>query len=227
MLTHLSSKAALGISIDPQMERIWIAIKRYLYDRYPDHYVETYDESYDGFYYESYDDLGNDSTYNLIQLLLHVGAEVNPSNGELPLSAAAKFGDIDLVALLIRAGADVNATDENGFGPLSKAVRSNYIDDRDMVAIAHQLLDAGADVNARPYRLYERDEFDEDESMIDLLLQHGASVSAHSLISAIQNIAWEKNTASSSGSWSRKYARTGGKSGRGGGGDDSSASTYC
>ena len=79
---------------DGQLSLLTTAIKRYLYGCYHDGYI----------YIEDYNSLDDSSTYDLIQLLLDEGAEVNSNNRELPLRAAASFGAVDLVDLLIREG---------------------------------------------------------------------------------------------------------------------------
>lgn len=77
--------------------------------------------------------------------LLAAGAEVNVRTiyGETPLHFAASGKSYDEVAMLITAGADVNAADENGATAMMRATL--YERDRDNLIL---LLDVGADVNA-------------------------------------------------------------------------------
>jgi uncharacterized protein len=63
-------------------------------------------------------------------------------SGREPLHYAALEDDADLVLLLLRQGADVNATDRDGFTPLHFAAQSYA------VAAAEFLLSNGADVHA-------------------------------------------------------------------------------
>lgn len=55
-----------------------------------------------------------------------------------PLISAVAGSDAEIVALLLKAGADVNATDEDGFSPLAAAIRRS---DPKKMAL---LLNAGA-----------------------------------------------------------------------------------
>lgn len=60
-----------------------------------------------------------------------------------PLLAAAMFGDVDAVGLLLELGADVHGRDENGISALHRAVQSGS------PALVDRLLAAGADPNLR------------------------------------------------------------------------------
>lgn len=48
-----------------------------------------------------------------MRLLLDAGADVNLAGGWVPLGAAVLKNDLDLVRLLVRRGAHVNAKDRN------------------------------------------------------------------------------------------------------------------
>lgn len=72
--------------------------------------------------------------------------EARDSDGSTPLHCATWKGHPDVVALLLEAGADVNAQNQNdhwGTTPLHAAAHANQ------VAIAQMLIDHGADLNAR------------------------------------------------------------------------------
>jgi ankyrin repeat protein len=128
------------------------------------------------------------SHVELVQLLLGAGAYVNSPaapRGTSALVAAIKMHDFGIVALLIEAGADVNAhcastsyiiQDKTGETPLEAAAG------RGLVKIATMLLNAGAQVNSHTvgseftalgYALrFSRAE------MVRLLLDHGADLNA-------------------------------------------------
>src|SRR4026209_1805875 len=90
-------------------------------------------------------------------MLLAKGADVNrASKDTTALLLALSMGDTDMVRLLIRHGADVNAVSPRGELPLRAIIRErlrrNRFDDelrREDVEKMRLLLDAGADVRAR------------------------------------------------------------------------------
>lgn len=63
--------------------------------------------------------------------------------GESPLHSAVKSGNTELVKVLIEAGADVNARDQNKSTPLLEAAAKKN------ARAANMLIEAGADLNAR------------------------------------------------------------------------------
>jgi ankyrin repeat protein len=66
---------------------------------------------------------------DIVKLLLEKGADPNDreeSRGRTPLHMAAEYGDIELVDLLIRYRADVNAPDRDGNTPLHYAVMRGH-----------------------------------------------------------------------------------------------------
>jgi ankyrin repeat protein len=72
--------------------------------------------------------------------------DARDKDGSTPLHCAVWKGHEEVVALLVRAGADVNAHNENdhwGTTPLHAAAHANQS------AIAQLLIDHGADINAR------------------------------------------------------------------------------
>ena len=59
------------------------------------------------------------------------------------LHRAASAGEVDVIPVLVRAGADVNATNKDGATPLHRAASAGEVD------VIPVLVQAGADVNAR------------------------------------------------------------------------------
>jgi ankyrin repeat protein len=64
-----------------------------------------------------------------IDHLLGLGAHINTldSMDRSPLSCVAKEGNLDLVKLLIKSGADVNFTSDEGWGPVYQAMRADQV----------------------------------------------------------------------------------------------------
>jgi hypothetical protein len=99
-------------------------------------------------------------------------ATTTDDEGRTPLHIAAGAGALELVDLLIRKGADLNARDSSGSTPLLKSVFSN-------AAVTTRLLEAGADVNAS-----DKDgctalmvsAMGGDLARMELLIRHGAEV---------------------------------------------------
>lgn len=80
-----------------------------------------------------------------VQMLLASGADCDARNadGSTALTLAAHTDRPDIVDALIKAGADVNATDERGWGPLMKAVYNPDVD-RGFPDVVDTLIRAGA-----------------------------------------------------------------------------------
>lgn len=81
--------------------------------------------------------------------LLDAGADINVRNykGQSALHCASKAGFIEVVRLLIKRGANVDAQDNQGSTPLATALRSSIKDKAALVSIAEDLLSCGADVD--------------------------------------------------------------------------------
>jgi ankyrin repeat protein len=75
-----------------------------------------------------------------LKTMIAAGANVNP-DGCFLLTKAARYADIPMMKELIRAGADINAADENGNTPLLMAIK--MID----IAPVKELISAGVDLN--------------------------------------------------------------------------------
>jgi ankyrin repeat protein len=98
------------------------------------------------------------------------------SEGFAPLHLAAFFGGADAVRLLLAAGADPNADDDNALGvrPLHSAAA---VSDHGAV---RALLDAGADPDARQrggFTALHAAAHSDDAELASLLLDHGADPS--------------------------------------------------
>jgi ankyrin repeat protein len=85
----------------------------------------------------------NEPNLNLISDLIVLGANLDWQGEEnynyTPLHVAAWFGRVEIVRMLIDAGADVNLQDTDGWAPLHWAAM------RGQVEIARMLIGAGAD----------------------------------------------------------------------------------
>jgi ankyrin repeat protein len=130
----------------------------------------------------------------LVRILLHAGAAVNPGFGESPLADAANSGHVELVTLLIAEGADVHFSDEvNISTPLMKAVQCDLdIPDRDVISIVRTLLQAGADAQACVSHddcfvtVLEAAIPRKSVELIQLLLDNGARVTQSAFITAVE-----------------------------------------
>lgn len=103
-------------------------------------------------------------------------AVATDDDGRTPLQLAAAHGHVELCAVLLEAGADVNAADEDGETPLHSAIRRNQL------AAAGLLLQRGADTEARnaygrtPLLLVARETGNLE--MARVLIDAGANVNA-------------------------------------------------
>ena len=115
-----------------------------------------------------------------LRLLLDAGANpgIAASNGQTPLMAAARRGDVTAMALLVGKGADVNAKSGAGETALTTAAANG-----DPRAVAF-LLERGADVNARSKRnetaLGNAGTAGVEET-VRLLLERGADVNSRNV----------------------------------------------
>lgn len=93
-----------------------------------------------------------DATLNIdvktVQELLDDGADPNKGNDDsTPIMGAAEVGSVEIVTVLLRAGADPKRKTEDDDTPLTILATNN-----DNVAAAELLLEAGVDPCARPTR---------------------------------------------------------------------------
>ncbi len=104
-------------------------------------------------YPEDWGPLQEASTFDIemVRLLLERGANINGGTMMPALHAAVTKGPKEIVELLIREGADINAKDKWGGTPLYWSVNdlyfSNRNEDRDSIDIMNLLIANGADVN--------------------------------------------------------------------------------
>ncbi len=85
----------------------------------------------------------------IIDRIIKVNVNVTDDKGNTALMWAVKKGNLDLVKKLIKAKADVNAFNDNGFTPLLIFCAEYYKDiTPKLYAILYELLDAGANINA-------------------------------------------------------------------------------
>jgi len=107
------------------------------------------------------------------------GANVNAiSCGITPLMMSASNGNIEVITILLKAGADVNAKGEAGLTPLMKAV---WMDTNPEVITT--LYKAGADINARSENgitplMWAAKSYYSNPEVIRTLLEFGANPKA-------------------------------------------------
>ncbi len=115
------------------------------------------------------------STGNVEVVKQWIDLGVNVDRG---ISYAIGFGHLDILELLIRAGADVNGKDEEGMTPLMTAI------DRGQKRIVEFLLAEGADVNLKEDMMggtpLMAAAFQGKKEMVALLIAKGAKVNARS-----------------------------------------------
>jgi ankyrin repeat protein len=130
-----------------------------------------------------------------VRILLNAGAVVNPGSGESPLASAADWGHVEVVGLLVSAGADVNIVigdDDYTSTPLMKAIRCELtIPDGDVISMVRILLLAGADpqgvaiFDGEAETPLEAAMGRESIELIQLLLDNGARVTKGSFVQAV------------------------------------------
>lgn len=112
---------------------------------------------------------------NTVRGFLNQGMNVNNKVGagiSTPIGLAAQFGHTDIVRLLIRAGANVNIRDINGWTPLMWAATKGYLE------IVRLLIQAGANVNNRSngWSVLQRAIATNHRAVVRTLIQAGAHV---------------------------------------------------
>lgn len=120
---------------------------------------------------------------SVIDLLIENGASVNhklKNSGRTPLHQAVSSGRLKVVKSLIRAGAHINATDDelstplhviNAFRDSSEETDNFNSTADDFYAIAVLLIDNGADVNAKDaYRYTPLDRIENERSKFSTYL---------------------------------------------------------
>ena len=126
------------------------------------------------------------SNFQIVQLLLHAGADVNGRTvkvcenlvgGETPLHVAAAAGPVEIADLLLKTGAELEAKDEYGETPIMHALGLAVLS----VDMVRFLIKCGANVNvvAGDYSLLDVLSFSEEdrrvkEKIYHILIQDGA-----------------------------------------------------
>ena len=104
--------------------------------------------------------------------------KIYSGEGFTPLAIAAYDGKANIIPILLRFGADIKTRDKNGNTPLILVTRLS--DQKNAVAVAKQLLDAGIDINAQNNNgetaLY-RAVLKKNYALIRFLIENGADAS--------------------------------------------------
>lgn len=146
-------------------------------------------------HFDSYGEIMDHVEIELVQILLHAGANVNPTPDSSPLLEAAAVAHVELVTVLLTAGADPNFSDRfEGSTPLMCAIRSDE-DIADIIKIARQLLQAGADASATSrdeggeVSVLEHALYCNSTELIQMLVDAGAHITEPTLIGAVTSCA--------------------------------------
>jgi ankyrin repeat protein len=117
--------------------------------------------------------------FQLAQILHRNGSSVAPRgySYNTPLHAAAYYGDLEMVQILLEYGVDVNTQNDAGCTPLDFASRNGHRNDSRVVQL---LIEHGADPNTRASRsgfapLHRASENGRIE-VVRVLIEHGANV---------------------------------------------------
>lgn len=99
---------------------------------------------------------GHHDTANVL-LSNNADPDLTDDYGMSALTIAAQKGDSKMVEALLKAGANIEHADNNGWRPLHSALRATAISDADRLATVNVLLKYGADPNASNPGGFERD----------------------------------------------------------------------
>ena len=135
---------------------------------------------------EDFIDLCQSGTPKKVEAAIKAGTDVNARytgctggqfKGVTPLMLAARNRNAEFLDILIQAGADVNAEDDDSWTPLTFAASFNKNPE-----VLSVLIQAGADVNARDSDdwtvLMYAARFNENPEVLNVLIQAGADVNA-------------------------------------------------
>ncbi|XP_055995316.1 ankyrin repeat and sterile alpha motif domain-containing protein 1B-like [Ostrea edulis] len=95
----------------------------------------------------------------VVKILIDAGSEIDTQdkNGWTALHCAAYWSKPDVVKCLLKYGADVHIQNKDQRTALHETARSQQMGDFDLGEIAHGLIEAGSDVNAKSSDLGEAD----------------------------------------------------------------------
>ncbi|GBP85350.1 Kinase D-interacting substrate of 220 kDa B [Eumeta japonica] len=131
-------------------------------------------------YYKTLAQLVNDDNTAELQQYLANNKNINvddrDENNATALMVASERGRAEAVRLLVAAGADPNATDADGWGPVALAARAGH------APVVRELLDAGAKVDPRDcggWTPLMWASYKGHEEVVAFLLEKGADVHAH------------------------------------------------
>ena len=104
----------------------------------------------------------------ILDMLLTAGGDINQNDGELLFSAVIHGGSIEVIELLVKRGADVNSSREDGWTVLMEACKGNRIYHvPDVPGLVNLLLDLGADPNKTCKGMYALNYARKDDKLRD------------------------------------------------------------
>ena len=116
------------------------------------------------------------------RMAIFAGADVNCSpSGETPLGHAIVGRNMQLISILLESSADPDGIFRQEIAPMGTGTPLTYAVQKNDIAVARVLLDAGADAGSGlpgPFPLLQWCIEKDYLKMLDLLIEHGASIEA-------------------------------------------------